>query len=212
MENLLFILLNVSKNFLSYKHFNLETVPTGSKKKSRQTCIIFLPKLNHHLHQRISSSLPNARKWPPPTRLTLPAVLWLFQQKEKRKKKESPSPLLVTFDTSKTIEQIAWYRARLAKFHRRDFGSAMKEASAEAVGRKREGWKALTFKGSRVVFTGTTRRRAEIRGIHWWSARGSPRPTSLFSGRTSWKRRATPPLSSFHRERSLRCSRRSVTR
>lgn len=57
MENLLFILLNVSKNFLSYKHFNLETVPTGSKKKkSRQTCIIFLPKLNHHLHQRISSS------------------------------------------------------------------------------------------------------------------------------------------------------------
>lgn len=33
MENLLFILLNVSKNFLSYKHFNLETVPTGSKKK-----------------------------------------------------------------------------------------------------------------------------------------------------------------------------------
>lgn len=35
MENLLFILLNVSKNFLSYKHFNLETVPTGSKKKNR---------------------------------------------------------------------------------------------------------------------------------------------------------------------------------
>lgn len=135
-----------------------------------------------------------------------------IKKKKKNRITLSVETLLVTFDTSKTIERIAWYRARLAKFHRRDFGSAMKEASAEAVGRKREGWKALTLKGSRVVFTGTTRRRAEIRGIHWWSARGSPHPTSLFSGRTSWKRRATPPFSSFHRERSLRCSRRSVTR
>lgn len=88
-----------------------------------------------------------------------------FDSFKKKKKKNHPLRRNVTrFDTSKTIEQIAWYRARLAKFHRRDFGSALKEASAEAVGRKREGWKALTFKGSRVVFTGTTRRRAEIRG------------------------------------------------
>lgn len=76
----------------TYKHFNLQTVSTGSTKIATNVYHIFTQiKPSSPPTNFLLVSLPNARKWPPPTRLTLPAVLWLFQWKKKRKI-ESPSP------------------------------------------------------------------------------------------------------------------------